>query len=110
MYVCYSSSIKLKQRPFQLCVKPKILSWVNSGKESRIVGGNTLGFCPTNTVCGILVPGPEIESVPPTVEAQVLNHWTTREVLGGHFYDLSQVHLYHLVFHNKNTFLCYLCH
>ena len=74
------------------------------------MGGHILGLCPTNTACGILVPGPEREPVPPAVEAQGLNHWTTREVLGGRFYYLPQVHLYHLVFHNKYTFLCSLCH
>ena len=30
--------------------------------------------------CGILVPQPGIEPVPPALEAQSLNHWTTREV------------------------------
>ena len=29
--------------------------------------------------CGILVPWPGIEPVPPAVEAQSSNHWTTRE-------------------------------
>ena len=29
---------------------------------------------------GILVPQPGIEPVPPAVEVQSLNHWTTREV------------------------------
>ena len=29
---------------------------------------------------GLLVPWPGIESMPPAVEAQSLNHWTTREV------------------------------
>ena len=33
------------------------------------------------TVCEILVPRSEIESMPPGLEAQNLNHWTTREVL-----------------------------
>ena len=33
------------------------------------------------TLCGILVPQPGIEPVPPAVEAWSLNHWTTREVL-----------------------------
>ena len=32
--------------------------------------------------CGILVPQPGIEPAPPAVEAQSLNHWTAREVLG----------------------------
>ena len=30
--------------------------------------------------CGILVPQPGIEPVPPAVEARSLNHWTAREV------------------------------
>ena len=30
--------------------------------------------------CGILVPWPGIEPVPPAVEVQSLNYWTTREV------------------------------
>ena len=30
--------------------------------------------------CGILVPGPGIESLSTAAEAQSLNHWTTREV------------------------------
>ena len=30
--------------------------------------------------CGILVPPPEIEPVPPVLEAERLNHWTGREV------------------------------
>ena len=28
---------------------------------------------------GILVPRPEIEPVPPAVEARIPNHWTARE-------------------------------
>ena len=31
--------------------------------------------------CGILVPQPGIKPMPPALEAQSLNHWTTREVL-----------------------------
>ena len=30
--------------------------------------------------CGILVPQPGIEPVPPALEVQSLNHWTAREV------------------------------
>ena len=36
---------------------------------------------------GILVLQPEIEPVPPAVEAQSLNHWTAREVPLGNFED-----------------------
>ena len=32
------------------------------------------------TACGILVPRPGIEPVPPVVEAWSPNHWTAREV------------------------------
>ena len=38
------------------------------------------GLC--HTACGILVPWPGIEPVPPALEVQSLNHWTTREVPG----------------------------
>ena len=37
-------------------------------------------FWPHSTACGILVPQPGIEPVPPALEAQSLNHWTAREV------------------------------
>ena len=37
-------------------------------------------FWPRCSACGILVPQPGIEPVPPAVEAQSLNHWTSREV------------------------------
>ena len=33
-----------------------------------------------HVACGIFVPGPGIEHEPPAVEAQSLNHWTTREL------------------------------
>ena len=33
-----------------------------------------------HVACGILVPRPEIEPVPPALESQSLNHWTPREV------------------------------
>ena len=33
-----------------------------------------------HATCRILVPWPWMEPVPPTAEAQSLNHWTTREV------------------------------
>ena len=40
-----------------------------------------------HAACGILVPPPGIEPVPPAVEAWSLNHWTAREVPGqGSFY------------------------
>ena len=35
---------------------------------------------PRSVACGILVPRPGIESAPPALEAQNLNHWTPREV------------------------------
>ena len=38
-------------------------------------------FLPFHGECGIIVPLPGIELVPPALGAQGLNHWTTREVL-----------------------------
>jgi len=37
-------------------------------------------FFAHHTACEILATGPEIKPTPPGVEAQSLNHWTTREV------------------------------
>ena len=36
-------------------------------------------FLPYQAVCGILIPQPGIEPVPPALGAQSLNHWTTRK-------------------------------
>ena len=33
-----------------------------------------------HAACGILIPRPGIEPMPPAVEVRSLNHWTTREV------------------------------
>ena len=45
------------------------------------VGGVFLFLWPYCTACGILVPSPGIEPVPPGLEARSLNLWTAREVL-----------------------------
>ena len=37
-------------------------------------------FLAGHAACGILFPQPGVEPNPPAVEAQSLNHWTTREV------------------------------
>ena len=42
--------------------------------------GFFLFFRPQHVGCGILVPHPGIEPVPPALEAWSLNHWTAREV------------------------------
>ena len=52
-------------------------------RKSRGDGGQLedfFSFWPCPTACGILVPRPGIEPVPPAVEARSLNHWTAREV------------------------------
>ena len=38
-------------------------------------------FLPQAVALRILAPQPGIEPMPPAVEVQSLNHWTTREVL-----------------------------
>ena len=44
---------------------------------------------PTGWARDLLVPGPEIEPVPPAMEALSLNHWTARETPHHHsFYYL----------------------
>ena len=37
-------------------------------------------FWPCYAVCGLLVPQPGTEPVPPELEAQSLNHWMAKEV------------------------------
>ena len=41
-------------------------------------------------VCGILVPRPGIKPMPPAVEAQSLNHWTSREVPRDFFFTFKR--------------------
>ena len=50
----------------------------------RIVNTDNIlffGFWPQCTACRISIPRPGTESIPPAVEVQSLNHWTTWEVL-----------------------------
>ena len=47
-------------------------------------------FWPHHAARRILVPRPGTEPVPPAVEAQTLNHWTTREVPGSLYFKSSQ--------------------
>ena len=49
---------------------------------------------PHRTVCGNLVLQPGMEAVLPAVEAQSLNHWTSREVLKNHTFILREIFLY----------------
>ena len=53
--------------------------------------------------CGILVPWPGIKPVPPAMEAQSLNHWTTREVpnLSVLISNMVTIHKYNLL--SKST-------
>ena len=37
---------------------------------------------PRRVACGVLVPRPGIEPVPPALGARSLNHWTARQVPG----------------------------
>ena len=54
----------------------KILSW---GMASFLF------FWPRHAACGILVPQPGIEPMPPIMEVQSLNHWIARETPTLHF-------------------------
>ena len=50
-------------------------------------------FSPCRVACGILVPQPGIEPVPPAVKAWSLNHWTTREVLLFNYLHLTEFYV-----------------
>ena len=70
-----------RETPFSRssCFKNSDLFWVDKGKNV-VKNINFFFFWPYCTACGILVPQAGTEPVPPAVEAQSLNHWTTREV------------------------------
>ena len=42
--------------------------------------GSFVCFWPQHIMCKILVPQPRLKPMSPAVEAQILNHWTAREV------------------------------
>ena len=62
-----------------------IILWICKGFllffSQKTLLGNFIFFWPYHAACGILVPQPGIEPMPPTVEVWCLNHWTAREVL-----------------------------
>ena len=61
-------------------VRASIVALSSSGKQI-ILALSCFRLC--NTACGILVPRPGIKPMPPAVEAQSLNHWTTRGICPG---------------------------
>ena len=74
---------------FKSCQHSNIKNWSPTPLFSKL--GNVflqvktnskcyLLYVPGNAACGILVPWPEIKLVSPTVEAQIANHWTSKEV------------------------------
>ena len=55
--------------------------WVNGHQtEFGNIPNSPFYFWLCHMACRILAPWPEIEPVPPAMEAQCLNHWTTWEV------------------------------
>ena len=70
-------SESLAGRTYPLAFKFLISSFKLS---TCLCSGWFVWFGPHCSACGILVPRPGIEPVPPAVEARSLNHWTTREV------------------------------
>ena len=49
------------------------------GSQSKKRKTAVLFWAPCSVACGILVPQSGIEPLPPTLEAQSLNHWITTE-------------------------------
>ena len=65
---------------------------------------------PCHVACGILVPGPEIEPMPPAGEGQSLNHWTTRGVPCSCTFLTNISHLPHNSDNSVRDFLWYSIH
>ena len=59
-------------------LQARVLEWGAIAFSSS--NANTYTYRPHREAFGILVPSPGFEPVPPAVEAQSLNHWTTGEV------------------------------
>ena len=53
-----------------------------SGRNGELVLFVFLVFWPCQMACGISVPLPGIELVPPALGLRSFNHWTAREVPG----------------------------
>ena len=49
-------------------------------KKMSYIAYNFFFLATCHEAYGVLVPQPDIKHVSPTLEAQSLNHWTTREV------------------------------
>lgn len=64
---------------------PSLSSWVEGdpsvARTLFVLGGFFPTFSQRQAACGILIPRPGTESVPPTLDAWGLNHWTTRHSL-----------------------------
>ena len=71
---------------FKMCDTPTLKYWLNCLKKHLILFIFIYLFIylfiywPRRVACGILVPQPVIEPVPPVVEVQSLNYWAAREV------------------------------
>ena len=61
------------------CHQPLVLPPV-SLEAVAVVTEAVFLFWPCRTACGVLVPRPGIEPVPPALEVCGLNRWTTSEV------------------------------
>ena len=66
--------------------------------EMRLAQGNSavglsffFFFWPCHAACGILVPPPGIETLPPILEARSLNYWTAGEVPTVYLFTFSAV-------------------
>ena len=61
-------------------------------------------FCLRPAACRILVPQPGIKPMPPAMEAQSLNHWTTRDVPNMAYFKYLDHRLFTSKFHRYCIF------
>ena len=88
MYVTLNDLISSLEDPFNLQLGSIFLCPLLSSLPYTLT---IFIFWPCYIVCGILVPQPGIEPVPPALETWNLIHWTSREVLreilGLHYFN-----------------------
>ena len=65
---------------FALIMSPSLITARKSASHDLLKNFYLFIFWLCPVACGILVPGPGMESTLPAVEVRRLNHWTAREV------------------------------
>ena len=90
-FALLGSGVRIKVYPEGCCMNNPCFKWDQDQKQSCFFKSVFFFFLPCFEACGILVPWPGIEFMPPAVEARSPNHWTTREFPGVSSFDCKNL-------------------